>query len=122
MSSVTRIWPSQPAEAPMPMVGTAMAAVMSRARALGDALDNHAEGAGLGGGLGLGQDAGRLASGAALGAEAAVRQHRLRAQADVAHHRHAARGQIGDGFGDGGPALQLDRLAPVSLRMRAALA
>ena len=31
MSSVTRIWPSQPAEAPMPMVGTEIASVISRA-------------------------------------------------------------------------------------------
>ena len=44
----------------------------------------------------------------AAGAIAAIGVHRLRLQADMAEHRHAALDQEGDGLGHRRPALELD--------------
>ena len=48
MSSITRIWPSQAAEAPMPMVGIGYLPGDLRGKRLGNGLEHHGEGAGLG--------------------------------------------------------------------------
>ena len=48
MSSSTRIWPSQAALAPMPMVGMATCAVMLPRKRLGDGLEHNRERAGVG--------------------------------------------------------------------------
>ncbi len=72
------------------------------------AFDHQRKGAGIGHGAGVAHHLGRLLLGTALGAEAAQRVDRLRLEADMAHHRHAAIDQIADGVGHLGAALQLD--------------
>ena len=72
MSSMTRIWPSQAADAPMPMVGTGTARVMRCGQRLGDRLQHDGEGAGLGDGRRIGLQPRPLILGAALRLEAAA--------------------------------------------------
>ena len=68
------------------------------AERLGHRLDHHREGAGLGHRLGVGLDRRPVVLVAALRAERADGVDRLRRQADMAHHRHAALDQEGDGL------------------------
>ena len=70
----------------MPMVGTSTEWVISRGHLVGDALEHDGEAAGGGQGLGVGHQLERRAVLAALDLEAAHGVHRLRGEAEVAHH------------------------------------
>jgi hypothetical protein len=96
---VTRIWPSQAAEAPIPTVGQRTWAGDFGSEILCHPLDYHGEAAGLVGGEGFGNDPGALGVGAALGLEAAVDIGGLRAEANVGHDRDAALDEVTDGGG-----------------------
>ena len=58
----------------------------------------------------LGERRFALGGTAALGLEGPLHQHCLRAQADVANHRNAAGGEVGDGRSHAGAGLDLHRL------------
>ena len=96
----------------MPMVGILTAAVTSRRQLGRHALDHHGERPGLLDRLGVGEQLVRVA----LHLEAAELAHRLRRQADVAHHRDVGRGRsaaIGSRAADA--AFELDRVSAAFL-------
>jgi hypothetical protein len=77
----------------------------------GHGFQHHGKGARLGHRFGVGLDGGPFGLGTALRLEAAVNLHPLGRHADMAHHRDAPVGQVGDGLGHAHAAFQLDRLA-----------
>ena len=93
MSSSTRIWPSQAALAPMPMVGIAHRAGDAAGERLGHRLDHQREGAGVGDRLRVVLDRPPVASSRPWARNEPMRVDRLRREADMAHHRHAALGE-----------------------------
>ena len=112
MSSVTRIWPSQAGEAPMPMVGTGTISVSSRRqrprrRPRRPAKRRRPRRSRRRRAMILSRS--RLVM--AARAVAAERIDRLRRQPDMAHHRHAAPGQERDRLGHLLAAFELDRHA-----------
>ena len=106
MSCVTRIWPSQPAPAPMPMVGILTADADLLRQIGGHAFDDQGERAGLLDGAGVVEEFG----GVALHAEAAEPMHRLRRQADVPHDGDVGPDDRRDGGGAALAPFELDRL------------
>jgi hypothetical protein len=108
MSSITRIWPSQPAEADG---GDGDGGGDPARQFLGHRLQHDGEGAGLRHRLGVGLDGRPLVAHASLGPEAAQHVDRLRGEADVRHHRNAALGEEADAVGHAPPAFELDRAA-----------
>ena len=117
MSWATRTCPSQPAPAPMPMVGIFRAGRHLAGQLGGHALQHHGEGAGLLRGQGVLDDALLVA----LHSEAAEAVHRLRRHADVAHHRDVAAGDRLNGGGAANAAFQLDRVGAAFLDQAAGI-
>src|SRR5262249_10282747 len=123
MSSSTRIWPSQATLPPMPMVGISTAAVMRRAGGSAPrpvptpkAAPRRAPPPPVPIGPPRAPpriilDRSPLRRGATLSAERADGVDRLWREADMAHGRHAALDQKGDGLGHAAAALELDRSA-----------
>ena len=122
MSSVTSTWPSQLGEAPMPMVGQATRPVISAANLLHHAFEHEQERARLVDRAGVGDDLPRLRLVAAAGAVAAQSVDRLRGQPDMADHRYSARLRKATVSAIASPPSSLTAAAPVSLRIRDALA
>ena len=108
MSWKTSTWPSQPAPAPMPIVGIVSALRDPLGDGGGHALEHQGEGAGLldGDRVVVQLDAG--VGGPALGLPAAERRRRLRRQAEVAHHRDPAPASARIRSSIGAGALELD--------------
>ena len=98
MSLSTSTWPSQVGLAPMPMVGIAMSRVISAASGSATVFDHHRESARLRHRACVGDDRRRVGAVAALGTKTAERIDRLRGEADMRHHRHAALDQEADGL------------------------
>src|SRR5262249_32975181 len=108
MSSSTRIWPSQATLPPMPMVGISTAAVMRRAEGAGPRPDPSPRAPRAGGAPAASPDRPPTGLAATLSAKRADGVDRLRREADMAHGRHAALDQKGDGVGHAAAALELD--------------
>ncbi len=83
----TSTWPSHCGPAPMPMVGTSTALGDHAGHLVGHALEHDGEAPGVGQRLGVGHEPQRGLLLAALHLEAAHGVHRLRGEAEVAHHR-----------------------------------
>ena len=92
MSSITRICPSQAGEPPIPIVGTATAAVSSR-EALGNPLNDQRECPGLGDRDAVAHDLVAFARCVPTRAVPAQRIDRLRGQPNMPHDGHTARAQ-----------------------------
>ena len=91
MSVHTRTCASQPAPAPIPIVGMVSSRVTRSASVGGHEFEHDGERAGLLQGQGVGQQLLARVLAAALHPEAADPVHALRGQPDVAHHGHPGR-------------------------------
>ena len=111
MSSITRICPSQAAEAPMPMVGMAIVLVIFAASGSAMASSTTAKAPASATALASSSMAAHLSRGAPLGLEAAEHIDELRRQPDMRHYRNAALRQEMDGVGHALAAFDLDRAA-----------
>ena len=111
MSSMTRIWPSQPGDAPMPMVGIGMALVMRSASGAVIASSTTAKAPASETSRASSSMAVPLIDRAALGFESADHVHGLRRKSDVGHDRNAAIDKIADRLRHAPAAFEFDGAA-----------